>query len=123
MSPPRFNLSLKLFLVVFLTSLLAIVVMSTAMRVGFQQGFLTFLNELELRRLAPLERVIEQAYVTEGGWGGLRSDPRAWQIFLQRYLRAEELQGRLNPRAVVPVPPRILARLTLLDADRSFIAG
>ncbi|HLU60782.1 MAG TPA: ATP-binding protein [Gammaproteobacteria bacterium] len=123
---PRFNLSLKLFLVVFLTSLLAIVVMSTAMRLGFQQGFLNFLNDLELRRLAALEQVLERAYVAEGGWDFLRGNPRNWQVFLQRYWRAEELQSRLTPpgmRAMPPPSPNLLARISLLDAQQRFVAG
>ncbi|HEX7030217.1 MAG TPA: ATP-binding protein [Gammaproteobacteria bacterium] len=118
-----FSLSIKLFLVVFLTSLLAIVVMSTAMRAGFQSGFLNFLNELELRRLGQLERVLEQAYTIEGGWGFLRNDPQAWNVFLARYMRAEEIQGRFNPRAAPPLSPGLLARLTLLDEQRWLVAG
>jgi len=120
---PGFNLSLKLFLVVFLTSLLAIVVMSTAMRAGFQRGFLGFLNELELRRLGQLEQVLEQAYVAEGGWTFLRADPRAWQAFLAGYMRAEEIQGSLIPRSTPPPSPTLLARLAVLDAEKRFVAG
>lgn len=126
MTLPRFNLSLKLFLVVFLTSLLAIVVMSTTMRAGFQRGFLNFLNELELRRLSPLEQVLERAYIAEGGWDFLRDDPRAWQVFLQRYWRAEDIQSRLMPpgsRSAPPPSPSLLARLSLLDEERDFVAG
>lgn len=123
MKLPGFNLSLKLFLVVFLTSLLAIVVMSTAMRAGFQRGFLGFLNELELRRLGQLEQVLEQAYIAEGGWTFLRADPRAWQAFLAGYMRAEEIQGNLVPRSTPPPSPTLLARLAVLDAERRFVAG
>ena len=123
MKLPGFNLSLKLFLVVFLTSLLAIVVMSTAMRVGFQRGFLGFLNELELRRLGHLEQVIEKAYASEGNWAFLRSDPRSWQAFLAGYMRAEEIQGSLIPRSTPPPSPTLLARLAVLDADKAFVAG
>lgn len=123
MKLPGFNLSLKLFLVVFLTSLLAIVVMSTAMRAGFQRGFLGFLNELELRRLGQLEQVLEQAYIAEGGWTFLRADPRAWQAFLAGYMRAEEIQGNLVPRSTPPPSPTLLARLAILDAERRFVAG
>lgn len=120
---PGINLSLKLFLVVFLTSLLAIVVMSTAMRAGFQRGFLGFLNELELRRLGQLEQVLEQAYVAEGGWTFLRADPRAWQAFLAGYVRAEEIQGNLVPRSTPPPSPTLLARLAVLDSEKRFVAG
>lgn len=123
MKAPGFNLSLKLFLVVFLTSLLAIVVMSTAMRFGFQRGFLGFLNELELRRLGHLEQVLERAYVREGGWNFLRQDPRAWQAFLAGYVRAEEIQGSLVPRSTPPPSATLLARLALLDGERRFVAG
>lgn len=126
MKLPRFNLAAKLFLVVFLTSLLAITVMSTTMRAGFQSGFLNFLNELELRRLAPLEQVLERAYVAEGGWDFLRENPRAWQEFLQRFWRVEEMQSRLLPpgsRAAPPPSPSLLARLALLDSDKRLVAG
>lgn len=123
MKLPAFSLSIKLFLVVFLTSLLAIVVMSTAMRLGFQRGFLDFLTQMDLRRLTPFERVLERTYAVEGGWGFLRADPRNWQILLTRYVRAEELHGRLNPPAIPPPSPALLARLGLLDEQRNYIAG
>ncbi len=123
MKRPGFNLSWKLFLVVFLTSLLAILVMSTAMRLGFQQGFLNFLSELELRRLGKLESVLEQTYRTEGGWGFLQRDVRSWQIFLARYLQAEEINNRVNPYSTPPPSPNLLARLAVLDAERRIVAG
>lgn len=126
MKLPRFNLAAKLFLVVFLTSLLAITVMSTTMRAGFQTGFLNFLNELELRRLTPLEQVLERAYVAEGGWDFLRDNPKAWQDFLKRFWRVEEMQSRLLPpgaRAAPPPSPSLLARLALLDSDKRLVAG
>lgn len=123
MKRPGFNLSLKLFLVVFLTSLLAIALMSTAMRAGFQRGFLNFLSELELRRLGQLENVLEQAYVTQGDWSFLQRDPRNWQVFLVRFLQAEEIKGRMNPHLAPPPSPTLLARLALLDPQRRIIAG
>ncbi|HEX7046045.1 MAG TPA: ATP-binding protein [Gammaproteobacteria bacterium] len=123
MKRPGFNLSLKLFLVVFLTSLLAIVVMSTAMRLGFQQGFLNFLSELELRRLGKLESVLVQAYQAEGSWAFLQRDSRNWQIFLARYMQAEQINARVNPYSEPPPSPSLLARLAVLDAERRIVAG
>lgn len=122
----------KLFLAFLLTSTALIVLMVAAVHWSFHRGFLGYVNEMEMARVAEIGDTLERYYAAQGAWEGLRANPRQWF----RLLRPENGHGwpaaeEMRPPGRLPSPEMRAAgsllhtvpRLTLLDAARQVVVG
>ncbi|MCR9278226.1 MAG: ATP-binding protein [Pseudomonadaceae bacterium] len=104
---------------------LVLVVSALLNRWSFEHSFRTFLAERDSELLADLAPVLEDHYVSEGGWQRLKSEPRLW-LRLIRQARIHSLRDSEN-REPPPRHPRgrdrLLPRLVLLDSNGNRIAG
>ena len=65
-----------------------------------ERGFLAYVRDLEMARLAPAVERLGRAYGAEGGWDFLREHPECWGEMLQR----EEPEPRRGPPPPPPPP-------------------
>jgi two-component system sensor histidine kinase BaeS len=130
----RSGLRLKLFVVLLIPVILAVVATSTAARIAFLRGFLGYLNEQEVTQVRAMVPAIARAYRSNEGWEFLSEDPHAWFEILMQIDRGAEGPaapgpGELWEVGAFPAPPAphdltgLATRLALLDAGRQFVAG
>ena len=132
----------KLFLLLALAVTLALGALGGLTLLNLRSGFVAYVNALDLARLAPLAKVLDQRDDAPRGFDGLR-DRAAWEPLLQRTL--EPGPPRVPPRAPPllprggPPPPHappgddrrppesmalpLAARVTLLNAQRQRVVG
>ncbi len=130
----------RLFLVIAALSGLALAGFATWQQRDFRRGFIGYLDEVALERLQPAANRIAAAYAEHGSWDFLRGDERRFAMLIEpdprEAARREALPPPLPPTGptgeaiVVPgappprlVPPGIMARLQLVDADDLPIVG
>ncbi|NLO78896.1 MAG: sensor histidine kinase efflux regulator BaeS [Xanthomonadaceae bacterium] len=121
----RLGIATKIFLALLTTSLVVVGVMGVTSRLVFQQGFRSYLAEVEQQRLQALGMLLVEAYQEHGSWQFLRESPRQWRQLLrfagrQMVPDADEEEGELRPLGPAAA---WLPRLSLYDATGELIAG
>lgn len=89
---PSFGITPKLFVALFMLSIVVALAMGTAVRWRFDANFLDYVNARESERMTVLAQSVEAAYTQHGGWDFLRDDRMAWF----RLLRREGARARAN---------------------------
>ncbi|CAJ0720429.1 Signal transduction histidine-protein kinase BaeS [Ralstonia edaphis] len=89
---PSFGITSKLFVALFMLSIVVALAMGAAVRWRFDANFLDYVNAREAERMASLAQGVEAAYAQHGGWDFLRDDRMAWF----RLLRREGARARAN---------------------------
>lgn len=124
------NLSLtkRLFLPIFLTSIVAVCLMAVGERYSFQRGFLEYVNNMDVRNVHGLVDTLRGHYEDKGNWEWLRGDRTAWQESLNEHfkrLKHEFIERELSGKHSGLPPPggTIGVRLTLLDAGEQVVVG
>jgi two-component system sensor histidine kinase BaeS len=125
----RLGITSKMFLVVLATSAVIIVVMSIAVRISFEHGFLNYLNSEDIDRATKFTVTLGDSYREHGDWEWLRGNPRHWtQLVLEKFsppFRRNEAVSTLSQQLSGPPPDTfvLVARLTLKDENDNFVAG
>jgi len=88
----RMGLTAKLLLMLGVTSLVSVLAMAFAARWSFQHGFLDYLGQQELARIAPLREALLPIYARSGSWEYFERNPGAWPRFVD-----DTLQPRRGP--------------------------
>ncbi|GCB04274.1 ATP-binding protein [Ralstonia sp. SET104] len=109
---PSFGITSKLFVALFMLSIVVALAMGAAVRWRFDANFLDYVNAREAERMAALAQGVEAAYAQHGNWDFLRNDRGAWFRLLRResaHARANGMGGdRPEPQAgrrFGPFPP------------------
>lgn len=74
----RLGITAKLFSAVLASFAIVLLVYGSAAEIGFQRGFLGYLNEQGVERMGVIIPRLEMAYRTHGDWEFLRGDLRSW---------------------------------------------
>lgn len=121
----RLGISTRLFLAIVATAVLVVTLVGGATRWNFERGFLGYLNELAVERMAFLPPRLERAYSEHGSWDFLRNEPRRW-FGLLRPVPGEELPAEGAPQpgsALTSDLTGAFLRMGLLDAQQQWVAG
>ncbi|HGV3502189.1 TPA: two-component system sensor histidine kinase BaeS [Providencia stuartii] len=90
----RFNsVSTRLFLAIFATCLLLVVIMHQGVRMSFQHGFVDYIKENDQQRVEQVSAALAEQYQEMGNWRFLLGDERTFF----RILRAVEHQQHRGP--------------------------
>ncbi|TXS90286.1 HAMP domain-containing protein [Parahaliea maris] len=117
----------QLVLAILFVSIVNIVAMGFATRVGFDRGFIDYLNERGVAKLDALVPLMADEYRNNGDWSYLLSSPQHWFE-----LMGLPGQDRSAPPPQTATPVQGLKnvdttgtglRIALLDGDRRFIIG
>src|SRR6185312_440490 len=79
----RLHLWLRLFLAFALLSGAALFGFAAWQQHGFRRGFIDYLDQAALQRLAPAAARLAAAYAEHGGWDFLRNDPRRFGEYVE----------------------------------------
>lgn len=141
----RFRLWHRLFLALALLSVAALAGFAAWQQLAFERGFLAYLDESTLARLAPAATRLADAYAERGDWSALRGEPRRFHDLVDAGGRLRPpFDGRPPPRGprdgppgpppgFGPAPPPrpgmgadagdVLGRLALFDARNARVVG
>ncbi|ASJ70928.1 ATP-binding protein [Granulosicoccus antarcticus] len=143
------RLKYQLFLSLLLSSGLLIVLLYAFNSWSFNRGFLGYLNQSEIQKLAPMIDELSAGFERSGSWNWLIDELPTWESLLQKYAGKRPSPPRgpehppesaINPRPPLmdddrPPPPRpatldssetvltIAAQLVLADAQRHILIG
>lgn len=118
----RFSISFKLFLAIAGSCIVIALAMGVGVRVSFERGFVSYIQEREQQRLAVLAETLETDYVREDGWAFLRGDERRWRRLLRTLQREDEHNaGKVGPHAARDRTPP--PRTALLDEQGVLVVG
>lgn len=127
---PRLRVAHKLFLLLALVIALSLGALSAWTVINLRRGFVHYVNELDLQRLAPLAQTLGQRSDATEGFPGLRG-PGQWPDLLRVALgpphppppppseRPSPPRPSTSALPPVPLPPRV----SLLDAQHQLLAG
>lgn len=120
--PMKLSISTKLFVAVLSSVLFVILSMSLATSWSFGRGFLGYLNEQALERMAPVLPRLANAYEREGSWEFLRNQPSRWFDIM----RPEPMDDDVFQELRIPSPSDLtgaLFRIALLDQQKKRVTG
>ncbi|NEX17994.1 MAG: two-component sensor histidine kinase [Halochromatium sp.] len=100
----RIGLTAKLLLMLGVTSLVSVAAMALAARWSFQHGFLDYLGQQELARIAPLREVLRPIYARDGSWEYFEHNPAAWPRFVDDTLRPDQARPPGPPPGAPEAP-------------------
>ena len=118
----KLSISTKLFSAVLASVLFVILSMGLATSWSFTRGFLGYLNEQALERMAPVLPRLASAYEREGSWDFLRNNPQRWFEVMRPDSDESPRHGDLKN----PLPSDLtgaLFRIALLDQDKKRVTG
>ncbi|MES2870213.1 MAG: sensor histidine kinase efflux regulator BaeS [Pseudomonadota bacterium] len=121
--PMKLSISTKLFSAVLASVLFVILSMGLATSWSFGRGFLGYLNEQALERMAPVLPRLASAYEREGSWEFLRHEPGLWFDIMRP--DPDEQKEALR-ELKTPLPSDLtgaLFRIALLDQDKKRVTG
>ena len=96
----RIPIVTKLFISLFVTSVLLVTGMAFLVSYSFKSGFQTYLNKQEEKQVVELAEGVSQYYSSEQGWKILRERPEVWaDLFV-------EMNSPLPPRQERGMPDR-----------------
>jgi len=122
---PRFGIGARLIAAMLFICAVDIIAMGIASRVGFDRGFVDYLNERGISKLESLKPIVEGEYARHGSWDFILESPRIWFDLVG-------LPGDLDgvPPIGTPIPEHVPVdisgtslRIALLDRERNFIIG
>lgn len=120
--PMKLSISTKLFVAVLASVLFVILSMGLATSWSFGRGFLGYLNEQALERMAPVLPRLASAYEREGSWEFLRHQPDRWFDIMRPEPKDEEVFHELR----IPSSSDLtgaLFRIALLDQQKKRVTG
>jgi two-component system sensor histidine kinase BaeS len=85
----RIGLTAKLLFMLGITSLVTVLAMAFAARWNFQHGFLDYLGQQELTRIAPLRESLLPIYARNDSWEYFERDPETWPRFVDDTLQPQ----------------------------------
>ncbi|MBT7307019.1 MAG: HAMP domain-containing protein [Gammaproteobacteria bacterium] len=120
----------KLFIAIVLVMMVVLAINLGLSRIGFQQGFSQYIEEVKLKRLDGLRLELSRLYQQNQGWDFLLLDRKQWhELLLEAKLIPPRPPHRGGPgfRGAPPWPPPPDApprrRIGLLDAEQHPIIG
>ena len=140
----RMTIATRIFLALTAVSLLILTMNAAVTRWNFQRGFLEYVADQEAKTVNGTAAALAGIYRRDGNWESLRDNPRGWTELLRQNSaqpppgpRPERGQPDSGPRVSDPrreergrrggPPPNdpleFRRRVSLLDADRTLIAG
>lgn len=122
--PPfmKLSISTKLFVAVLAGVLLVILSMGLATSWSFGRGFLGFINEQALERMAQVVPRLATAYQREGNWDFLRNRPDRWFDVMRPDPDAARATDDLRPPLASDLTGALF-RIALLDKDKKRVTG
>ncbi len=126
------KLSHKLFVAIFLSSLVILVSMIFLSKWALERGFINYLNDTENQVLAGLKIDLEELYRVEKSWDSISNNPDAWRELVRKHKRRDsESEPSSQVTHVVSSKKSKAAayaggigrRIRLLDADRVMLIG
>lgn len=118
----KLSISTKLFIAVLASVLFVILSMGLATSWSFTRGFLGYLNEQALERMAPVLPRLASAYEREGSWEFLRNKPDRWfEIMRPDHTDEPTIHDLRIPSASDLTGA--LFRIALLDQDKKRVTG
>ncbi|WP_026136453.1 sensor histidine kinase efflux regulator BaeS [Pseudomonas sp. CBZ-4] len=118
----KLSISTKLFIAVLAGVLLVILSMGVATSWSFGRGFLGYINEQALERMAPVVPRLASAYEREGGWEFFRNQPDRW-FEVMRPEPGEKQAVRDLKTPQISDLTGALFRIALLDQDKKRVTG
>ncbi|CAI8851812.1 sensor histidine kinase BaeS [Pseudomonas marginalis] len=118
----KLSISTKLFVAVSAGVLLVILSMGLATSWSFGRGFLGYINEQALERMATVVPRLASAYAREGNWAFMRNRPDRWFDIM----RPDPDEERVTNDLRTPLASDLtgaLFRIALLDKDRKRVTG
>ncbi|SME89131.1 MULTISPECIES: ATP-binding protein [unclassified Pseudomonas] len=118
----KLSISTKLFVAVSAGVLLVILSMGLATSWSFGRGFLGYINEQALERMATVVPRLASAYAREGNWAFMRNRPDRWFDIM----RPDPDEERFTHDLRTPLASDLtgaLFRIALLDKDRKRVTG
>ncbi|WP_413771006.1 ATP-binding protein [Pseudomonas fluorescens] len=118
----KLSISTKLFVAVSAGVLLVILSMGLATGWSFGRGFLGYINEQALERMATVVPRLASAYAREGNWAFMRNRPDRWFDIM----RPDPDEERVTNDLRTPLASDLtgaLFRIALLDKDRKRVTG
>ncbi|MGY2095226.1 sensor histidine kinase efflux regulator BaeS [Pseudomonas simiae] len=118
----KLSISTKLFIAVLAGVLLVILSMGLATSWSFGRGFLGYLNEQALERMAPVLPRLASAYAREGNWEFLRNQPDRWFEIMRPELGADPAKNDLRSPMASDLTGALF-RIALLDKYKKRVNG
>ena len=118
----KLSISTKLFVAVLAGVLLVILSMGVATSWSFGRGFLGYINEQALERMAPVLPRLSSAYAHEGSWEFLRNQPDRWFEIMRPEPGEEPLKNDLRTPLASDLTGALF-RIALLDKDMHRVTG
>jgi len=118
----KLSISTKLFIAILASVLLVILSMGLATSWSFGRGFLGYLNEQALERMAPVLPRLASAYEREGSWEFLRNKPDRW-FEVMRPEPEDEVRTRDLKNPLPSDLTGALFRIALLDQHKKRVTG
>ena len=124
LQPPfmKLSISTKLFVAVLAGVLLVILSMGLATSWSFGRGFLGFINEQAMERMAQVVPRLATAYQREGNWDFLRNRPDRWFDVMRPDPDAARATDDLRPPLASDLTGALF-RIALLDKDKKRVTG
>jgi len=129
--PMKLGITTKLFLALLVTSVLAVLATSIAVRVSFLRGFIGYLNEQGIERIEGMVPTLAAAYAQHGSWEFLHNNPRAWFTLLASGSVPPARAGNESDHTASSTFGRfpeseltgVSLRMAVLDAERRLVVG
>ncbi|NWA84533.1 sensor histidine kinase efflux regulator BaeS [Pseudomonas sp. D2002] len=118
----KLSISTKLFIAVLAGVLLVILSMGLATSWSFGRGFLGYLNEQALERMAPVLPRLASAYAREGNWEFLRNQPDRWFDIMRPELGEDPAKNDLRTPLASDLTGALF-RIALLDKHKKRVNG
>lgn len=118
----KLSISTKLFVAVLAGVLLVILSMGLATSWSFGRGFLGFINEQAMERMAQVVPRLATAYQREGNWDFLRNRPDRWFDVMRPDPDAARASDDFRPPLASDLTGALF-RIALLDKDKKRVTG
>jgi two-component system sensor histidine kinase BaeS len=118
----KLSISTKLFIAVLAGVLLVILSMGVATSWSFGRGFLGYINEQALERMAPVVPRLAAAYEREGGWEFFRNQPDRWFEVMRPEPGVKQAIRDLKTPQISDLTGALF-RIALLDKDKKRVTG
>jgi len=118
----KLSISTKLFVAVLAGVLLVILSMGIATSWSFGRGFLGYINEQALERMAPVLPRLVATYEREGSWEYFRNQPDRWFEVMRPEPGEKPLIRDLKTPQISDLTGALF-RIALLDKDKKRVTG
>ncbi|KAB7764311.1 sensor histidine kinase efflux regulator BaeS [Xanthomonas maliensis] len=117
----KFGITAKVFCAILAACALVLLINGVGTRIGFERGFLGYLNDQGIGRMERLLPRLQSEYARHGDWNFVRGHPEIWFDLL----RPDDPEGIDADQRTPPVSDQSGAvfRFALLDAQGHRIAG